>query len=777
MRRAWSEHRLNVLSAATAVLTVCLLCAFNVMDRDFWWHVTAGRLMWETGGLLRTDIFAYTRAGLPYVSTHEWLAQLVLAGVWYAGGATAVIVFRTFMVLVTLGVLLGKKGLEHLFVTAPLLILAAATGLPAFLERPQLFTFVCLAVVLRLAVAWHDESDGTRRRRLAAWWALVTVVWVNVHGGAALLSLAVFGVTAVSVLWRERAAAFAYFREAASIVCVLLLALLVSPDGWGNVSYTMALLSDRTTMFIHEWLPREASLYWADHWAWWLLVGTALWRSEKRRVFFGLLFALFACLSLQALRHEVLFVFVSLFIVIASVNDASEAWRRRRHAHPRRFMLAGLALLLCSVWWAEAAYVRLCQRDHLFGYGTFAPARGAFEYLEANDVRGPMFNTYGVGGYLLHRGYPDRPVYIDGRNVDYGFAFLAMTNVAGKDPAAFAELDRRYDFSYAVVDYDAAKEADLVSYSVHLDKNPDWALTYIDDLAAVYLKRTPENAALIARDAYRVLSPSVLDIRANRAALSPADLPVLEQELRRAVSHDAAGVKLLNVLSEILIGKGECAEASPLLHEAHRRQSRRPEPLVLLAACAAGAEDWRSAARIFDRALPLMGGAYPDANYAYIADVYAKAGRPLQAYVTLLRAGEWRFSVQPSQMQPPHTNGDALMANPAADAAAAFERGLASAEAGRMPEAEAAFLEAVMLNPSHAPAWNNLGAVRIREKRYAEAKEAIARALEQDAAFADAELNMAVVLYYLNDAIAAKTHLSRAADLGADVSQLRPLLP
>lgn len=768
-------HRVALAAAVAAA--ICAICAFHVMDRDFWWHITAGRVMWETGGMIRVDPFAYTRDGLPYLATHEWLAQVILYGVFSAGGTTGVILFRTATMLAVVAILTGKRGWRALPAAAPFAVLAAADALPSFIERPQLFTFLCLAAVLRLGIAWREENDSSRRKTIVAAWIAVTIAWVNLHGGAALLSGVVWAAMAASWWWDAARGKAGDFRWMETIVGGLLIgcAMLVSPDDLGNASYVAALFTDRTTMFIHEWLPRESADYWGDQWIWWIAVPLSLVAAPKHRAFHLLTFSAFAYLSLKAFRHEVLFVLASYAITVASLAEfaTTERWKRWKAARPGAWSALGVLALFAALWWAHGAYARLCQRDQLFGYGAFIPTQGAMDYVEGNGVSGNMFNTYGAGGYLIYRGYPDRRVYIDGRNVDYGFRHMGMTNVAGKDPAAFAALDEQYDFSYAIIDYDAAEDPDLVSYSVHLDTNPDWALVYIDDLAAVYLKRTPANAALIERDAYRVLDPSVLDIDANRAQIAAEDMPTFEAELRRAAEGDPRGVKNLDGLATLLIGEGKCADALPLVAEARKRQPRNPKPIVLDAACAAAAKDWAGAADLFDEALPLAGDAFPNINYGYIANVYDEAGRPISAWWLRLRTGT---AAPASREGSTDTGSEERMPDPAADAMDAFARGIEAANAGDPAGAEKAFMDAVMFNPSDATAWNNLGAARIQLKRYDDAADALARSIERDPSYGEAELNMAIALYKTGKTAEARDHLDRAKALGTDVSRMGTLL-
>src|SRR6185503_1506952 len=92
---------LTGLSVVAFTGLVAFLCAFKIDDLDVWYHLKAGELMVRTGALIRTDPFAYTREGQPYLYTYEWLSQIILYLLHAAGGATALILLRTAFVALT----------------------------------------------------------------------------------------------------------------------------------------------------------------------------------------------------------------------------------------------------------------------------------------------------------------------------------------------------------------------------------------------------------------------------------------------------------------------------------------------------------------------------------------------------------------------------------------------------------------------------------------------------------------------------------------------------
>src|SRR5262245_28916739 len=142
--RPMSLRLVTVLSLVAFAGLVAFLCAFKVDDVDVWWHLKAGELMVRSSAWIRTDPFAYTREGQPYLANYEWLAQILMYVVHAAGGATALIALRTALVALTF-LLLAVINRPALWMALPIALLAAARALPSLTDRPHLFTYVLLA--------------------------------------------------------------------------------------------------------------------------------------------------------------------------------------------------------------------------------------------------------------------------------------------------------------------------------------------------------------------------------------------------------------------------------------------------------------------------------------------------------------------------------------------------------------------------------------------------------------------------------------------------------
>ncbi len=706
-----------------------------------------------SSGWISIDPFAYTRDGLPYLATHEWLAQIVLSLIYSTFGSTGIILFRSLVACLSVGMLLFL-GPRRLFPTIILGVWGVVIAKGSFLERPQLFTFVIFTAFILLAFRYLDAQTFIQRLRICFAFILLELLWVNMHGGAALLGCAI---VTFLILQKGVGILSRYDRLQSMRTVLLLLGTLVvmcvaavsPPNGFGTLEYLWNLLHDQTIFYIAEWQPRDWGLYLNDLWPFWLAALGSLILGRRHFVFNTLLMLMTAYLSRQAFRHEILFIFAALATCCYQLehSEAAEWIGKRIMKRPISATVITLVTLLFLGRLAAARSFNFELQDHLFGFGQFDLARGAVDFLEREHITGNMFNTYGIGGYLIHRGYPDRKVFIDGRNVDYGMDFMTQTYAAGVNEEQWKKLTDRYGITYALIDYDAIREKDRLPYSWHLDTNPDWPLVYVDDWVAVYLKKTPKNQPIIDRLQFTHLTPTDLQYRRNFAHVPEDAKEALVGELMRVRQGNVEGVKATLALASIALTEKRLEDAKALAAEAARIRPFSPESSAILGAAYVAEQRWEEAADAYHTLLSHAGDNYPDINHAYIADIFRKAQRPWSAWFV---AGRVRIPV----IVPPQNSGSTLpqspseLPNPFFDAQKFNDEGILQAEKSALPQAEESFRTAIMLNPSFAEAWNNLCALLVGQQRTEDAIDACKRGVEIAPELADAHFNLALAYYY-----------------------------
>jgi hypothetical protein len=166
-----------IFATTVAGLFGILTVARGLVDSDYYWHVTAGRLVAERG-IMSTDPFSYTWGGQPWVM-HEWLGELLIH--WLVGIAGVGVATFVFGVISISGPLIVAWTLRRM--GTPMLPLALATALVVYLYasyatiRPQAISWLFLGLLLSGMLTARPEH------RWRPWLAVpLFVLWANVHG-------------------------------------------------------------------------------------------------------------------------------------------------------------------------------------------------------------------------------------------------------------------------------------------------------------------------------------------------------------------------------------------------------------------------------------------------------------------------------------------------------------------------------------------------------------------------------------------------------------------
>ena len=274
----------SVLPASASLLT-------RMRAIDLAYHVKAGALSLQSGDLLRTDPFTFTRGGLRWVN-QQWGAQVIFAAAHRLLGWLGVAMTMAAAVGAGFGFLFAscrRAGARPR--TAAVLTLTAllvATGPPA--PRPQvlavpLFTGTWLLLTRRDTWTWLVP--------------ILALGWANVHGSFVLAPLLVAFVLAEDLLDRRPAA------RSVLLLVATVAATLVTPFGPSVWSYAVEISRNETIRnWVAEWrAPTPLSLSGGPFWASGVVVlVTALWKRRSVRPIDVARLIVFFALAVPAIR-------------------------------------------------------------------------------------------------------------------------------------------------------------------------------------------------------------------------------------------------------------------------------------------------------------------------------------------------------------------------------------------------------------------------------------------------------------------------------------------
>ncbi|HZQ38993.1 MAG TPA: hypothetical protein VFD32_23915, partial [Dehalococcoidia bacterium] len=283
---------------------------------------------------------------------------------------------------------------------------------------------------------------------------------------------------------KDRACEWSKLRHAFFAAVLSALALCLNPRGPALIWFSRVYLNPHAVRwrYINEWQrPRFAG---TDRWlfiaAAIVVVLVALALLWRRRLWPAVLVPVFALSALRAIRYVPLFGVVAIPAagwVVATV-------RRRCRFSPApevpRLLWGGLALctvpaIWTGLWLRGPSQFRRVPDAHLGGYPVDAAA-----WVKTNRPHPRLFNEYGWGGYLLYAFYPERAVYMDGREEMYGERFFDhFVRTIDAEPGWQQTL------------HDARIDAAILAPGGALDRamagDPGWRRVFSDQVAVVYV--------------------------------------------------------------------------------------------------------------------------------------------------------------------------------------------------------------------------------------------------------------------------------------------------
>ncbi|HXW17978.1 MAG TPA: tetratricopeptide repeat protein, partial [Candidatus Acidoferrales bacterium] len=363
------------------------------------------------------------------------------------------------------------------------------------------------------------------------------------------------------------------------------------------------------------------------------------------------------------------------------------------------------------------------------GLSWWFPERAA-AFLERENIPAQIFDSYNEGGYIVWRLGPKYLDYIDGRAIPFGpRSFERNTELmsAPPDSPAWQQEAERYGINSIIVPLGRYFGLPLFPALQEFCSSDAWRPVYLDEVSAVFVRRRPENEALIKRlqiacavAPLPAVTPEGNDSTAfNRWANAAAVLHAIgrSSEAFEATSRALAifpGSSFVHFLRGKLFqetGNIDAAEKEYLASAALEPNGSTWSNLALIYRYEGRVDDeieaWEHAVRL----LLVPGPALLELGFADL-----EAHHPQQALQAFDRASS------KAQERPAAENDDLFAAK------LAHGRAIAWSEQGDLTRAILSEEEAVKLDPRSSDEWMDLANLYESEGRVEDAQKARAQA-------------------------------------------------
>lgn len=485
-----------------------LLAGFFVLalrqleDYDIWCHLKTGQWIIDNLRIPHNQLFSYSIGDAVWID-HSWLFQIIVFLVYkFLGGISGLVLFKAVIFVSILWIVL-KDFLDKVYFPVFLLSawLCSSLLVERFPLRPEIISILFLCLFLSILFNKKDL------------WFLIVIqlLWVNIHGYAILgpVLLALFVLLPKEAEWHGR-----------KILFIMILLFLFSPYGIHNIRYPFFAIKNffqtaHNFYNISELFPIPLSdilftkQYVLITAAVSLFLVSLLFNVRKLDIFNILIFVVFLSIVCIANRHIGFFAVVSSVCTLDNFRNSNLGYLEGRLSfYHRRFWTGVITILVVLfIGWHQFFKIRELSKIYvysedgsykrnMFGIDMNRFPVKAVDFLMENNIKGPIFNDFSTGAYLIWRLYPSYKVFIDGRTEVYGKKYMDQFARALNDFEVWKRLDERYGFNAVVLDYSTT---DLYYYLIrNLYKERQWRLVYLGDVALIFVKDNALNQDIIS---------------------------------------------------------------------------------------------------------------------------------------------------------------------------------------------------------------------------------------------------------------------------------------
>ncbi|HEU4341290.1 MAG TPA: hypothetical protein VFU31_06945 [Candidatus Binatia bacterium] len=494
-----------------------LALQINLTFGDLGRHLKNGELFIEKLLIANANLYSFAYPDYLFIN-HHWGSGVVFYLIEGFAGFSGLSVAFIAISLTTLLVFLNLACKYSSFaLAAPIAVIVIPVLITRHEVRPEVFSYFFSGLFLQ--VLWGYKSRTLRDRWLFLL-PILEILWVNLHIyffiGVVLIAVFLFELVVAYFINNKEQDTVRRLKKLAGTLVLTLLATCVNPAGISGAIYPFLILKEYEFPVIENYSIRAVlnagfrflPLPYFEI-VFGLLCLSWLYAIVKNRSNLSLgnfvLSLIFSAMAWWAIRNLAFFAYFAL--PLAAVNLKGLVGKEDSPGTLLRVSVALVAIAFGLVAISPIYFVS-SHRGRV-GIGLEPANHAAAEFLLKQNIRGPIFNNYDVGGYLIYHLYPRHRVFVDNRPEAYPASFFSDVYFPLQiDEEKWQELSHTYGFNMICFNHrDRSVWAERFIVRRVLD--PAWAPVFMDKDIIVLLKRYGPNQSVI--ETYELPKERVLE--------------------------------------------------------------------------------------------------------------------------------------------------------------------------------------------------------------------------------------------------------------------------
>lgn len=492
--------RFLILLITGLVISLFFAQKVNFPASDLGRHIKNGETFLLEPSALSTNYYSFTEPAYPVV-THHWGAGVIYYWIYSLTGYPGLTLFNIILALLAIYFFYLSARLFAPFWLSLLMVIVAIPLLTHRVEiRPEMFSYLFFGIVLYLLLKF--ESGRLHRKALLIILPL-QLLWVNLH------IFFVFGFILTGVFLLHNLILKRKRNDSSFLGWILGLSVLLSmasPYGLKGLlepfmifrEYGYMIAENQTLIFMQKRFPaHDTYLYFEMLFMLGIPFIILLLTRRRATIIYPLLllytfFVVFGIVMVRGIAFYGYFIIPFGAIMINSLYSSID----QRHKKILR-VSAGIVTLVILILFLSRTPL-FYPRTQTMGLGLLPGSNQSAEFFRALRLKGPIFNNYDIGSYLIYHLFPDHRVFTDNRPEAYSVEFFTDIYVKmQEDEEVWKEMIKKFNFN-VIYFYRHDNTPWGQSFLIRRIKDPDWAPVFVDAYTLILLKRKPENTPVIS---------------------------------------------------------------------------------------------------------------------------------------------------------------------------------------------------------------------------------------------------------------------------------------
>ncbi len=504
------NFKLSKIDIAVFVLSFVLLAVFLVhnfvsIGQDIGRHLKVGEIIWQTKEVPKTNLFSFTEPDLRFIN-HHWLSEVIFFKIFGLAGFTGLILVKTLLIFIAFLLLFFVvKSYAKFWPIIISFLLSIFIFIQRTEVRPEMFSFVILAFFLFALFRAKYEKN------YFYFWFLpiLELLWVNLHIYFFIGPFLISAFLIDRLFSRDRL----HIKRVVAVLFLTFAATLINPNGIQGASlpfnilneYGYSIVENQTLSFLADFFGFNLSIFVFKFSA--IILAASfiiILKKLRHRVFEIIISSFFIYAGFKMLRNLPLYALASFPIMAVYLTDIQNFLGQKFRSGGKRLGVVLRILIFCFL----VLLIFLVVSNRYYGYASLSREFGfsvpnglerAADFVKENKIKGPMFNNFDVGGYLIWRLYPEEKVFVDNRPEAYSVDFFnKIYKPMQEDKGKWAEFSEKYSINFIFFGHTDATPWGQ-SFIKNIVKNPGWKVVYINENAIILVKDNKKNSDIISK--------------------------------------------------------------------------------------------------------------------------------------------------------------------------------------------------------------------------------------------------------------------------------------